>query len=544
MKKLILLSISTLAFAKFDATNGYDITTRYIKHPSAYISQMCYTKTKDKQGKVHNPCFACHTKPKEPNPAYEDEQLQSIYDFPAPVLKNPFKNHFRDFSYIADKISNKEIEEYVNEDNYIKDGKIILAQKLEHFPKEWDYDRDGKWDGYIPDCYYNFDSEGFDRDKNGAYTGWRAFGYTPFLGTFWPTNGSFDDVLIRLPKIYQTDINGTFNKEIYKINLSVVEAMIKTKDIKIEPIDERKYGADLNKNGKLDIAKVIKYSWEPNKRIFMSYVGKAKELFDDGKIEMVARLYPKGTEFLHSVRYIGVKDGRVYFPKRIKELRYAKKVSWLTYANLQNIGLKRLQEKETDPDQFESFIGDMERGMVALGWRYQGFIEDKYGNLRPQSNEETLNCMGCHSGIGATTDTTFAFPRKLDSFRNGWFHWSQKGLEGIKEPKFENGEYEYATYLKLNNYGDEFRENSEVKAKFFDKDGKLKKSLTDKLHSDISILLLPSAKRAYNLNRGYMSLVKTQKFIDGKAGHIKPFKSVYKEVKENKKTGNKVYIVK
>ena len=542
MKKLILLSISTLAFANFDATNGYDITTRNIEHPSAYISQMCYTKTKDEQGKAHNPCFACHTKPKEPNPNYEDEKFQSVYNFPAPALKNPFKNLFKDFSSIANKISNKEIEEYVAKDNYLKDGKIILAKKLKHLPKEWDYDKDGKWDGYIPDCYFNFDNEGFDRDNNGNYTGWRAFGYTPFLGTFWPTNGSFDDVLIRLPKIYRQDESGKFNKEVYKINLSVVEAMIKAKDIKIEPIDERKYGVDLNKNGKLDIAKVIKYEWEPNKGIFMSYVGKAKKLFVDGKIKMAARLYPKGTEFLHSVRYIGIKDGKVYFPKRMKELRYAKKTSWLTYANLQNIGMKKLQEKDTDPDNLEVFVGDMERGMHTLGWVYQGLIDDKRGSLLPQSNEETLNCMGCHSGIGATTDTTFAFPRKLDSFKNGWFHWSQKGLKGIKEPKFDNGEYEYTTYLKLNNYGDEFRENSEVKAKFFDKDGKLKDNMIEKLHNDISILLLPSDKRAYNLNRGYMSLVKTQDFIDGKAGHIKPFKNVYKEVKENQETGNKVFL--
>ena len=106
MKKISLfLSAVTFAFANFDATNGYDITTRYIKHPSAYISQMCYTKTKDEQGKAHNPCLACHTKPKEPNPNYEDEKLQAAYDFPAPALKNPFKNLFRDFSPIASKIS-------------------------------------------------------------------------------------------------------------------------------------------------------------------------------------------------------------------------------------------------------------------------------------------------------------------------------------------------------------------------------------------------------------------------------------------------------
>ena len=63
--------------------------------------------------------------------------------------------------------------------------------------------------------YFNFDNEGFDKDLKNNYTGWRAFAYYPFLGTFWPTNGSTDDVLIRLPETFWKDKNGNFN--LYKI---------------------------------------------------------------------------------------------------------------------------------------------------------------------------------------------------------------------------------------------------------------------------------------------------------------------------------------
>ncbi len=65
-----------------------------------------------------------------------------------------------------------------------------------------------KWSGYTPDCYFNFDDEGFDREYNGTYTGWRAFAYYPFLGTFWPTNGSTDDVLIRLSDSFRKKAGG------------------------------------------------------------------------------------------------------------------------------------------------------------------------------------------------------------------------------------------------------------------------------------------------------------------------------------------------
>lgn len=90
-----------------------------------------------------------------------------------------------DRSEAVRNIGDAEILRYVREDNYRRDGKIILKEKLSHLPAAWDADDNGVWDGYVPDCYFSFDREGFDKDPNGAYTGWRAFAYYPFLGTFY-----------------------------------------------------------------------------------------------------------------------------------------------------------------------------------------------------------------------------------------------------------------------------------------------------------------------------------------------------------------------
>ena len=50
---------------------------------------------------------------------------------------------------------------------------------------------------------FDFDDEGFDHAPDGTPTGWRAFAYMPLPSTFWPANGSTDDVLIRLPEAYR-----------------------------------------------------------------------------------------------------------------------------------------------------------------------------------------------------------------------------------------------------------------------------------------------------------------------------------------------------
>jgi len=529
-------------------TNGYDIRNSALQHPTAYVTQMCYTKTTNDTNMSFNPCFACHTVNKVPNDVYEDDDLQESYDFPEPALKNPFINNFVDFSKRVSEISDADILKYVNQSNYFdKNKNIILTEQLKHLSPLWDSNGDGKWNGYMPDCNYNFNKKGFDILPNGKPSGWVAFAYMPFLGTFWPTNGSTDDVLIRLDKsMMRAKKDGDFNSTIYSINLAIVESLIKQKSITIDPVNENDLGIDLNKNGILDEAHTVVYEWDPNNGKYMSYVGYAKILQEEGKLHLAAGLYPENTEFLHTVRYIkSDKEGEIALAPRMKELRYAKKNLWLTYADLQNQGLATIHEASLDPDRLETFRGTMETGLGNnMGWTYQGFIEDKNGNLRPQSREETLNCMGCHSGIGVITDSTFAFPRKLDNnFQIGWYYTTQKDLKNIPENRYNDGTYELSHYLQLNPYADEFRENKEAYAKFHLQNGDLNQTMLTKLHNDVSLLLYPSHRRALDLDKAYKALVEIQQFYNGKAGHIKPMQNVYKELHDGQVTHNKKYII-
>ncbi|MCU7811362.1 MAG: hypothetical protein KZQ77_09005, partial [Candidatus Thiodiazotropha sp. (ex Notomyrtea botanica)] len=173
------------------------------------------------------------------------------------------------------------------------------------------------------------------------------------------------------------------------------------------------------------------------------------------------------------------------------------------------------------------------------GWRYQGFIEDSNGHLRPQNQQESFFCMGCHFGTGATMDTVFSFTRKFghDSFQQGWYHWSQSGLRDIPEPIRSDGQFEYTHYLTQNGAGDEFRSNEEVMSRFFNPDGSFVTKEIDALHDDISRLLFPSSTRALKLNKAYRSIVEDQDFHLGRDANITPVETVHKSVIRNQPTG-------
>ncbi len=501
-----------------------------------YITSMCFTKTQDSlTGETFNPCYSCHTKGKVPN-YYDDTVLQMEYNFPQEVRTNPFSNLFKDRSAAVSAISDAAILDYVRQSNYFDgEGAIALDKALPD-----------SWKGYRPDSYFDFDDEGFDHDKNNRYTGWRAFRYTPFLGTFWPTNGSTDDVLIRLGQPFREDRNGDFNLAVYKLNLAIVEAIVKDKSIELpQAIDENQYGVDLNADGVLSIAKHILPTVN-------SYVGRAKDLLRQQKVHLAKGLFPENTEFLHSVRYLDWNDasGSVQLSARMKELRYARKYAWSTYSELERTALAEqweLQSLDSTEAQLSVFRGNYEEGLKnEMSWIYQGFIEDKKGDLRPQTHEETIACMGCHSHLGATTDSVFAFPRKLEGHNKnkadyGWNHWSQKGLAGVKEPRVKykqaGEQFEYSFYLKNNHSGNEFRDNQEVKEKFFDRNRNIKPAMLEKLHDDISVLLLPGRSRALMLNKAYKVIVSEQSYIHGRDANIKPMLNVFEKTEPEQKTG-------
>lgn len=531
-----------------DQNTSVDLRSKQIlQNKAVYITAQCYTKTEDEEGGIHNPCMNCHVNSVRPN-YMDDWDLQETYAYNEYTKINRFTNLFKDRTDAVDAISDDAILAYVRENNYMNEkGQIVLAEQLKRLPETWDYNANGVWDGYTPDCYFAFDDEGFDRTPDNGYTGWRAFGYYPFLGTFWPTNGSTDDVLIRLPETFRQDANGSFSLDAYKLNLAVVEAMIKETNITIASTDETKWNVDLDKDGTLGSATQITYDWAPLESRYMSYVGMAKTLYDEELattlyMSMAAGLYPTGTEFLHTVRYVDVQDGNATMAPRMKELRYGRKYSWNTYPQLKNAVLAEIKEKNDFPERLRTIMGNVEEGVqTAYGWVYQGFIEDAEGYLRPQTYEESMYCIGCHSTIGAVVDSTFVFPRKLgaDAQQMGWYHWTQsaKGFEQMKEPVLADGRHEYTLYLEQNHAGDEFRDNDEVMEKFFDANGTLKADELEELHNNIAHLILPSAQRALKLDKAYKAIVNEQSFIYGRDAHVKPVANVHEEVTIDQSTG-------
>ena len=223
---------------------------------------------------------------------------------------------------------------YVRRGNYFdENGNPALRRTLDAPPAEWDIDGDGKWSGYEPDIWFKFDDRGFDHRPDGTPTGWRAFAYYPFPGTFFPTNGSADDVLIRLDPILQEDRHGQFDSRIYELNLAIVEALVARRDVPIDPVDEATLGVDVDLDGRLGRATRVAFDAHDGAGATrMHYVGMAGDAQTAGRLPVAPGLFPPGTEFVHSVRYLDLDPtGVVTMAPRMKELRYARKVSYLGY---------------------------------------------------------------------------------------------------------------------------------------------------------------------------------------------------------------------
>ena len=155
----------------------------------APVPPQCYTRIEGK----HNPCYVCHQNevPGRENTLNDGEQ-QLAYNFSDVGLTNHWKNLFEDRSAEVAKISDDEILDWIDDDNYSN-----LAPRL----------KEAKFEGWIPDLKNlhlgpdAFDEFGFAKDGSD----WVAFNYKPLPSTFWPTNGSTDDVMIRLPERFRSD---------------------------------------------------------------------------------------------------------------------------------------------------------------------------------------------------------------------------------------------------------------------------------------------------------------------------------------------------
>jgi len=461
-----------------------------VYNPEAIIPPQCYTKTAG----TFNPCYVCHQNPiagRENRMA--DGDLQLAYSFSDVGMTNHWKNLFEDRSERVAEISDAEIDAWVAEDNYSD-----LAPQL----------RSAEFVGWIPDLDglqkgpAAFREDGFARD--GSH--WVAFSYKPLPSTFWPTNGATDDVMIRLAEPFRSGADGRYVEDVYKANLAIVEANVKGFDaIDTWPIDERRVGKDLDGDGELRRIERI--------TVVDAFVGRAADHYIDDS------LYPKGTEFLHTVRYLEVGEaGEISISTRMKEVRYMKK--WVDNSKMhyeRGYQMEAFAKEEERLPQYQ-YLGDwgLDNG---YGWSVQGFIEGRNGQLRTATYEETLFCMGCHSSIGAT----FSFPRKVDGVE-GWGYIDLRGMPDAPNRGEQQGEF--ATYFGRAGGGGEFRSNAEMSERWFGPDDDVDREAVAGA-ADVYELITPSPDRARLLNKAYRLIVADQDYIFGRDARFSQPENVF-----------------
>ena len=80
--------------------------------------------------------------------------------------------------------------------------------------------------------------------------------------------------------------------------------------------------------------------------------------------------------------------------------------------------------------------------------------------------------------------------------------------------------------------GDEFRQNTEMLDRWFKENGDVDLDKVSKAES-VYDLITPSSRRALDLNKAYLTIVKEQSFIFGRDATITAAKNVLQRVDEN-----------
>lgn len=483
---------------------GSSQTAKY--NDEAVVTAMCYTR----HDGTYNPCYVCHQNTidgEERANRMHDGYLQNEYAFSDFAFTNHWTNLSKDHSALTAQISDAAIDTYVNTENYTALAPLLKSRGFI---------------GYIPDLrdYHlgaeAFDARGFAKDGSG----WVAFNYKPLPSTFWPVNGSTDDVLIRLDKRFRKGADGQLSREVYAFNLAIVEAAVKNlTQISVDSLDENSIDIDLNADGKLGIVdQIIRPSY---------YVGAASD------VPVVTFLYPKYTEFLHSMRYVGSdEEGNIYNAPRMKELRYMiKERSYhdddlpFDKAALAKLYDDEYQEK-IEGNNVPNYPGLGEKGLDnKMGWWLQAFIEDANGSLRSQNYEETFFCMGCHTTIGSTFDQAFAFARKIDGAA-GWGYIDLKKM--IDVPNRGETDGEILTYFRRVGGASEFRAANSIQERYFD-DGEVNATKVNGA-ATVYDLITPTRSEALQMSKAYKVLVESQDFIHGREGNGAPVENVYDSI--------------
>lgn len=410
------------------ALHGEYVSSLTFTNPYAHIPAQCYIETSNG---TQNACQFCHTNGlydiklgnNLPQAGAEERlgNLQLDYSFAPFTQQAPLATVNRWENTLApEKLletvtllglnpAQWDMRSYIRQDNW----SAAFAQRPGD-PKHWDGQSDTPFrlfpalapddlpaqaDGFVRTAS---EKRGFFQDGQGWNTGWRAVNFMPY-GIFSPMTGSVSGIYIRLPALFMQDESGSFNLDIYKQNLDLVERAIQDR---LRPEDGS------------------------------HYVGQAKS------VPLYRGEYPVGTEFAHPLHYVDVAaDGSnpavSRFPgtraQRVKEIRYMYK--W-----------KEFHHQDFRPGDKEEGLpvyGNSAQGWVdnGVGWYLAGFIEDRNGTLRPQNIEELTQCIGCHSGVfnseagnsftsgtGNTVDSTWALPRKFP----GAAGWGEMNYLGYK----------------------------------------------------------------------------------------------------------------
>mgnify|MGYP000120533899 FL=1 len=482
-------------------SEGDDIPAlAYMEHdevynPESVIPPQCYTKTNGK----NNPCYACHQSydksENRPN-QMGDGTLQGNYEFSDVGLTNSWKNLFVDRRELIADISDEAILNYISEDNYTASTTNGLPDEMQI--KQLSY----------PDKA--FGEHGIANDGSG----WVAYNYKPFPSTFWPTNGSTGDAMIRLPVAFQQR-KGQYSEDVYLANLTLLEMALKdVHTLAVPELNEQTIGMDLDGNGALSeaITHIQRQS---------HYVG------DASSIELSYQLYPQGTELLHTVRYIGVDDeGQIYNAPRMKEVRYMQKALFRSKESLASAYYAEAKDKAFEKLPQTRYLSEEQGIDNGFGWTLNAYIEDAEGQLRPQHEQELAFCNGCHKTVGSTFDQTFSFARKVPGAR-GWGYINLHEIDDV--PNINEQEGEFLTYMQRVGGGDEFRQNAEMLARWFNADGELNEAKVKQAKS-VYELITPSPERALALNKAYQTIVKEQSYLFGRDATITEAANVLSEI--------------
>lgn len=393
-----------------------------LRNPYAHIPAQCYIETSNG---MQNACLYCHTNGvfkrnlgnNAPQAGYEPlvGDLQQEYVFAA--LRYPYTPNGSITPWENTLFPNKlravvetmginpdawDMQAYIREDNwraaYAQRRGSALAwdtgidQAFRLFPGLDPADLPADADGFVRSHKVE---NGFFNDNRGYITGWRAINFMPY-GIFTPNTGSVSGIYLRLPAQFMQDAGNKYNLDTYRANMELLARAIQDRLTANDPT---------------------------------TYFGAA------ATVNVQRGLYPIGTEFAHPLHYVDVAaDGRDTtlspFPgtraRRVKEIRYMYK-----YKDFAPQSVPPGEKDEGAPIYAHRSQGWIDNG---VGWYLAGYIEDAQGALRPQTPNELLSCVGCHSGnvlqkgqprpaftagTGNTIDSTWALPRQWAD-ASGW----------------------------------------------------------------------------------------------------------------------------